>query len=115
MIEAKEKFKEVYVDLWGPHYLSLLSEKMYAAILLDTRTRKSWVIYLQSKDEFIDVFMTWVLKVKNECNKLVKVLRADGGGEFISAKLKDFCKKKGITFKYTAPYMPKENGIAEQG
>lgn len=72
------------------------------------------MIYLQSKDEFIDAFVTWVPKVENECNKLVKVLWANGGDEFISAKLKDFCKKKGITFKYAALYMPEKNGIAEQ-
>lgn len=45
----------------------------------------------------------------------MKALRADGGGEFISAKLKDFCDKKGITIKYAAPYMHEENGIAERG
>lgn len=44
----------------------------------------------------------------------MKALRADGGGEFISAKLKDFCKKKNITIKYAAPYMHEENGIAER-
>lgn len=74
MIEAKKKLKKVHIDLWGPHYLLLLSEKTYAAILLDTKIRKSWIIYLQSKDEFIDAFVTWVSKVKNEYNKLVKVL-----------------------------------------
>lgn len=42
-------------------------------------------------------------------------LRADGGGELISIKLKMFCQDKGITIKYAAPYMHKENGIAKQG
>lgn len=45
----------------------------------------------------------------------MKVLRADGGGEFISIKLRMFCEKKGIAIKYTAPYVHKENGLAEQG
>lgn len=33
----------------------------------------------------------------------------------MSAKLKDFCDKKGITIMYAAPYMPEENGVAERG
>lgn len=45
----------------------------------------------------------------------MKALYTDGGREFISAKLKDICNKKGISIKYEAPYMHKENGLAERG
>ena len=45
----------------------------------------------------------------------MKALRADGGGEFISVKLRTFCKKRGITIKYVAPYIYKENGLAKWG
>lgn len=38
-----------------------------------------------------------------------------GGGEFISIKLRVFCKKRGIALKYAAPYMHKENSLAERG
>ncbi len=115
MTEVNEKLDEVHVDLWGPHYPPSLSGKTYAAILLDAKTRKSWVKYLRSKDEFVDVFITWLPIVKKQSNTLMKTLCADGGGEFISAKLKDFCDKKGITIKYAAPYMHEENGLAERG
>ena len=37
------------------------------------------------------------------------------GGEFISAKLKDICDKKGISIKYATTYMHEKNGLAEQG
>lgn len=60
MTEAKEKLDEVHVDLWGPHYPPSLSGKTYAAILVDANTRKSWVSYLRSKDEFVDVFQVWL-------------------------------------------------------
>lgn len=57
MTEAKEKLDEVHVDLWGPHYYPpSLSGKIYAAILVDANTQKSWVAYLRSKDEFVDAF-----------------------------------------------------------
>lgn len=44
----------------------------------------------------------------------MKVLRADGGGEFISIKFCSFCKKRGIAIKYATPYIHEENGLAEQ-
>ena len=45
----------------------------------------------------------------------MKIFRADGGGEFISHKLWTFCKKRGILIKYAAPYVHKENRLAERG
>lgn len=45
----------------------------------------------------------------------MKSLCADGGGEFLSVNLRDFCEKRGITIKYAAPYMHEENGLAKRG
>lgn len=45
----------------------------------------------------------------------MKTLRADGGGEFISVRLRLFCKKRGIAIRYAAPYVHEENGLAERG
>lgn len=115
MTEVKEKLEEVYVDLWGPHNPPSLSGKTWAAIMLDAKTRKTWVMYLRSKDEFVDVSQIWLPKAENQSKKSMKALCADGGGEFISTKLKEFCDKKGITIKYAAPYMHEENGLAERG
>ena len=60
MIEADKKFEEVHIELWGPHYPSSLSGNMYAAIVVDAKTRKSWIKYLQSKDAFIDMLKIWM-------------------------------------------------------
>lgn len=45
----------------------------------------------------------------------MKTLRRDGGGEFISHKLRLLCEKQGIAIRYAAPYVNKENGLAERG
>lgn len=75
MTEAKENLEEVHVDLWGPHYPPSLSGNLYAAILMDAKTRKSWVLYLRSKDEFVDAFQNWLPAVKVQCGKSMKALR----------------------------------------
>lgn len=64
--EVDEKLEKIHVDLWGPHDPVSLSGKKYAGILLDAKTRKTWVIYLRSKDEFVDAFQVWLPKVENE-------------------------------------------------
>lgn len=54
------------------------------------------------------MFKTWLPKVENKSGNSIKVLYTDKGGEFISAKLKKFYKKKSITIKYVASYMYKK-------
>lgn len=115
MTEMKEKLEEVYVNLWGPHYPASLSGKKYAAILLDAKTGKTWIHYLRSKDEFVDVFQIWLPKVENECAKSMRVLHADGGGEFVSTKLKNIYEQKRIAIKYAVLYMHEKNGMAKRG
>lgn len=62
--KLKQKLKKVYVNLWRPYYPLLLLKKTYMVILLDAKTWRFWVIYLQSKDEFVNVFQTWLLTIK---------------------------------------------------
>ena len=78
-------------------------------------TGKTWTLYLKGKDDFVDAFQAWLPRAENESGCSLQTLRADGGGEFISAKLRNFCKKRGIVIKYAAPYMHEENGLAERG
>lgn len=99
MTEATINLEKVQADLWGPHYLSLLFGKTYATILLDATTQKSWIVYLKSKDEFVNIFKTWLPKVENKSGQSMKVLRVDSERDFILAKVRSFCEKKGIIIK----------------
>ena len=48
--------------------------------------------------------------MENQSGKIVKALRSDNGGEYISKEFVDFCVGKGI--KTTTPYTPAQNGVA---
>lgn len=115
MTEANKKLEEVHINLWGPHHPVLFSGKMYTGILLDIKIGKIWVVYLQSKDKFVDVFQVWLPKIENESGKFLKMLRTNNREEFILAKLKDFYNQTRITIKYTEPYIHKENGLTKRG
>lgn len=78
-------------------------------------SRKTWVLYLRTKDEFVDAFKIWLPRVETESNCKMGALRADGEGEFVSIKLRDFCKERGIQIRYATPYLHEENGLAERG
>lgn len=62
------------------------------------------------------MFQAWLSQLATDkCGYLMKTLGADGGTKLILSKLQAFCNKRGILIKYTAPYIYKENGLAEQG
>ena len=109
------KLEEVHADLWSPHNLPSQSKSFYTAILMCEHTRKTWTLYLQGKDDFVDAFQAWLPQVEAKSGCAMKMLRADGSGEFISTTLRLFRKKKGIGIKYAAPYVHEKNGLAEQG
>ena len=57
----------------------------------------------------------WLPRVEAESDCSMKVRQVDGGREFISAKLKSFCKKRDIVIRYAAPYMHEENELTKRG
>lgn len=73
------------------------------------------MLYFRLKDEFVDAFQIWLPKVENESKYLLKTFCADGGGEFISIKLRVFYKNRGMVLKYAISYIHEENGIVERG
>lgn len=56
MTPVNEKLEEVHADLWEPYDPISRSGNVYAAILMCEHTRKSWTLYLRTKDEFVDAF-----------------------------------------------------------
>lgn len=96
MTPIRERLEEVHADLWGPHYPASRSGNTYAANLMCEHSRKTWVLYLRTKDEFVDAFKIWLPRVETESNCKMGALRADERGEFVSIKLRDFCKERGI-------------------
>ena len=51
-----DKLEEVHTHLWGPYNPPFQSGSTYIAMLICKHTQKTWTLYLQRKDNFIDVF-----------------------------------------------------------
>ena len=52
--------------------------------------------------------------VELETGSCVKILRSDGGGEYIGDALTEYLKGKGIRQELTTPDTPQHNGVAER-
>lgn len=50
------KLEEVHTDFWGHYNLPSQSGSFYAAILMCEYIQKTRTLYLQGKDDFVDIF-----------------------------------------------------------
>jgi transposase InsO family protein len=69
---------------------------------------------LQSKTavELLNAFKVYQNQVENQIERSIKWFRSDRGGEF-QKEFGQFLSTRGIIYKVTASYSPKQNGISE--
>ncbi|CAI7796842.1 unnamed protein product [Closterium sp. NIES-53] len=75
----------------------------------------TWVYLLSKKSDVAETVKTdWLPMVERQQDQLVKAIRTDRGGDFLSKELSLWRKKNGIRHSLTMPYSPAMNGIAER-
>ena len=111
---ASELLEVIHSDVCGPMQTSTFSGKRYFVTFIDDKSRYCVVYLIKSKSEVVDKFANFVAFAEKQTGKRVKSLRSDNGGEYASAKMAKFCSDQGIVLKYTPPYTPQLNGVAER-
>ena len=52
--------------------------------------------------------------VERQSGRKIKILRTDGGGEYVSKDFNALCVKEWIVHEVVPPYTPQQNGVAER-
>jgi transposase InsO family protein len=81
---------------------------------IDDYTRKTWIYRIKAKSEVLEVFRKFKVVVYRQTGKYIKVLRSDGGSEYVSAEFKSLCEEEGIVHEMTPSYTPQHNGTTER-
>ncbi|CAI7829616.1 unnamed protein product [Closterium sp. NIES-54] len=111
---AKAPLDEVVMDVVGPLKLGAAGAEYFLTIV-DVYTRMTWVYVLSKKNDVAETVKTdWLPMVERQQDRLVKAIRTDRGGEFLSKEFSLWLKKNGIRHSLTMPYSPAMNGIAER-
>ncbi|CAI7798430.1 unnamed protein product [Closterium sp. NIES-54] len=111
---AKAPRDEVVMDVVGPLKLGAAGAEYFLTIV-DVYTRMTWVYVLSKKSDVAETVKTdWLLMVERQKDRLVKAIRTDRGGEFLSKEFSLWLKNNGIRHSLTMPYSPAMNGIAER-
>ena len=107
----------IHMDLFGPVNVMSIGKKRYALVMVDDFTRYTWVEFLGSKDEALKIIIEHLKRVNNEAKALeasVVAIRSDNETEFKNAILDAFCKINGISYQFSAPRTPQQNGVVER-
>ncbi|CAI7732165.1 unnamed protein product [Closterium sp. NIES-53] len=111
---AKAPLDEVVMDVVDPLKLGA-SGAEYFLTLVDVYTRMTWVYVLSKKSDVAETVKTdWLPMVERQQDRLVKAIRTDRRGEFLSKEFSLWLKKNGIRHSLTMPYSPAMNSIAER-
>ncbi|CAI5460024.1 unnamed protein product [Closterium sp. Yama58-4] len=110
---AKDPLVLVHMDVCGPMRNASKGGARFLLVMLDDATRMCWTRLLKAKGDAAKAIQEWALEVCDDDKKRIKVIRTDGGGEFVNAELEKWMKSKGIKHDVTTPYTPQQNGAAE--
>ena len=108
--QSEDILKIVHTYLCGPIGVESYSEEKFFILLVDEYSRMIIFMYLREKSEAFEKFKWYLARVEKETGKILKCLRLDRGGEFISNKFNSFCIKRGIKRQVSALGTLKKNG-----
>ena len=82
---------------------------------MDDYSRKRFVFLLKQKSETYDKIRDFISRVERSHPKhRISKFRTDGGGEFISNRMRHLLGSIGITQETSAPYCQFQNGVVER-
>ncbi|CAI7887926.1 unnamed protein product [Closterium sp. NIES-54] len=111
---AKDPLALVHMDVCGPMRHASKGGARFLLVMLDDATRMCWTRLLKAKRDAAKAIQEWTLEVCDDDKKRIKVIRTDGGGEFVNNELEKWMKCKGSKHYVTPPYTPQQNGAVER-
>jgi transposase InsO family protein len=69
---------------------------------------------LTAKSEASTAIKRIQVAAEKECNRKLRVLRTDNGGEFTAVEFTTYYADEGITRHFSAPYTPQQNRVVER-
>ena len=90
----------VHMDLFGPMRTTSLGGKSYVYVLVDDYSRFTWVLFLSTKDEALEKFITFSKTSQNDLDSKISHIRSDHGTEFQNLGFEMFCNENGISHNF---------------
>lgn len=104
----------IQTNIFGPISSITNGGNKYFLLLVNDFSRYIKIEFLRNKNEVFAAFKKVKIKTKVQSKRIIRILRIDRGGEFLSNEFKNFCKSQDIRQQFLALYSPQQNGIVEE-
>ena len=105
--------QRIFIDISSPTKKSVGGSKHWL-LVLDDCTDMPFSFFLSNKDLLEVNLIPWIKEMKTKHGIVVKIIRCDNAGENNSLQATCESEGLGITFEYTAPGTPQQNGRVER-
>ncbi|GJT70657.1 retrovirus-related pol polyprotein from transposon TNT 1-94, partial [Tanacetum coccineum] len=109
-----EVLNTLHMDLCGLMRVQTINGKKYILVIVDDYSRFTWVKFLRSKDETLEVVTKFLKQIQVGLNKTVRFICTDNGTEFVNKTLTDYYENVGIFHRKTVPRTPQQNGVVKR-
>jgi len=75
-------FDMIHTDIWGPIFVPSIHGHRYFLTVVDDCSSHTWIFHMHSKSETRKLLLNFVIYVKNQFEKNIKIIRSDNGPEF---------------------------------
>ena len=110
---SKEVLGRIHTDVCGPLPLSIGGAK-YILTIIDDATRYATIYFLMAKSDAFGRIVEFHNYTERQTGKKLKIIRSDGGGEFVNHEMTSYLAKNGIHQELTTANTPEQNGVAER-
>ncbi|GKB77356.1 retrotransposon protein, putative, ty1-copia subclass, partial [Tanacetum coccineum] len=111
---AKDLLGLIHTDVCSPFKITSRQGANDFVTFTYNFSRYGYVYLLNHKHEVFETFKVFQKEVENQLGKIIKSLRSDRGGEYMSQEFFDHLKDHGIIAHRTPPYTPQHNGVSER-
>ncbi|KAM2611853.1 hypothetical protein TB2_031903 [Malus domestica] len=111
---ATEILGLIHTDVCGPMSTTSRGGFSYYITFTDNNSRFGYVYLMKYKSESFERFKEFKNEVEKQTGKQIKILRSDGGGEYLSNEFLDYLKECGIISQWTPPGTPQLNGVSKR-
>ncbi|GKE03500.1 retrovirus-related pol polyprotein from transposon TNT 1-94, partial [Tanacetum coccineum] len=108
------KLELLHMDLCGPMRVASINGKKYILVIVDDYSRFTWVYFLHTKDETLEIIKNFIARVQLNFKAKVCKIRTDNDTEFKNATLKALYDKLGIMKQFSIARTPQQNRVVER-
>ena len=103
----------ITADIIGP-FTRDIRKRQYILVIQDIFTNFGWGLVIATKDKAVGALINHMQLISNSYQKSIRALRTDGGSEFKSKLVAQYCASLGIKQEFSSPYFHSENGKVER-